>query len=249
MDDDAADDRAGLRQRYSARDAARAAAQQADELARAPVVPPTGSFETCSLIVNLCAGPQGAAARVEAVESGAMLDLTKLLLILSRNGGAPAPDAAGRDIVKPVAALLRSLSLEANPMVMPEAVEAVARLVEAGCTPRLAEAALTAVIWAMSNLARTGPRLQNQLREAGALPALIRVTARINGEGQGGGQAEVAAVLAALTNLANGNPVNQGRLRQEAGLMEAGRRGTRDPGPGTRDPLSAGVCTAATYSS
>jgi hypothetical protein len=78
------------------------------------------------------------------------------------------------------------------------------------------------------------PRLQNQLREAGALPALIRVTARMNGEGQGGGQGggagqvEVAAVLAALTNLANGNPVNQGRLRQEAGLMEAGRRATRD---------------------
>ena len=43
-----------------------------------------------------------------------MLDVTKLLLVLSRNGGAPAPDAAARDIVKPIAALLRSLSLEAG---------------------------------------------------------------------------------------------------------------------------------------
>ena len=61
MDEDAPEDGTGLRQRYSARDAARAAAQQADEAARAPVVPPTGSFETCSLFVNLCAGPQAGA--------------------------------------------------------------------------------------------------------------------------------------------------------------------------------------------
>ena len=38
-----------------------------------------GTFETASLVVNLCAGAEGTQARVEALESGAMLDLVKLL--------------------------------------------------------------------------------------------------------------------------------------------------------------------------
>ena len=38
-----------------------------------------GTFETASLVVNLCAGAEGMQARVEALESGAMLDLVKLL--------------------------------------------------------------------------------------------------------------------------------------------------------------------------
>jgi hypothetical protein len=46
----------------------------------------------------------------------------------------------------------------------------VARLVELGSVRDLPEAALTPVIWTVSNLARTGPVLQNQLRDAGALP-------------------------------------------------------------------------------
>ena len=82
--------------------------------------------------------------------------------------------------------------------------------------------------------------MQDQLRDAGALRWLVRVTQVMNtgtggGDGGGGGgevdvdggvepvevKAEVAAVLAALTNLANGNPANQSRLRGEEGLMEA----------------------------
>ena len=93
------------------------------------------------------------------------------------------------------------------------------------------------MIWTVSNLARTGPALQNQLRDAGALQWLTRVMhaggglggdGMDDGGGGGGGgdgeevvKAEVAAVLAAVTNLANGNPANQSRLRGEEGLMEA----------------------------
>jgi hypothetical protein len=115
VDDDTTDESPGQFRQYSTRDAraAAAAAEKASEAARAPLTPPVGTFEASSLVVNLCAGAEGVLARVEALESGAMLDLAKLLAVLCRNGGKPAPDDEGRDVVKPVCMLLRSLSLDA----------------------------------------------------------------------------------------------------------------------------------------
>ena len=112
-----------------------------------------------------------------------------------------------------------------------------------GSIRRLPENALTPVIWTVSNLARTGPALQNQLRDAGALQWLTRVMhagGGLGGDGMDGGgggavdgeevvKAEVAAVLAAVTNLANGNSANQSRLRGEEGLMEALTAGGHRP--------------------
>ena len=185
-----------------------------------------------------------------------MLDVVKLLFVLCRDGGglrgrqdspAPAPDDEGRDVVKPLCLLLRSLSTEADPLLMAGGRETVSRLMDLGSVRGLPERVLTPVIWTVSNLARAGTALQDQLRDAGALRWLVRVTQVMNNGGSGlgrefgggvgdlGGDAgggsggeeeaevrtEVAAVLAALTNLANGNPANQSRLRGEEGLMEA----------------------------
>ena len=235
IDDDDADDSPGTNRLYSTRDAMAAAeaADAAGVLARSPATPPVGTFETCSLVVNLCAGAEGLAARVEAVTSGAMLDLTRLLACLCRNGGAPGPDDEGRDVVKPVCMLLRSLSLDADPELMAGGVETVRGLVKLGEQSDIPEAVLTPIVWTVSNLARTGPVWQNHLRDLGVLPWLMRVVQKSrpvssrmgldedDSDEGGDAKVETAAVLAAITNLASGNSAIQSRLRAEEGLMEA----------------------------
>jgi hypothetical protein len=225
---------------YSTRECriATLAAEKAVDLASAPVSPPTGTFETSSLMVNLCAGPDGAAARAEARSGGAMLDLVKLLTAVCRNGGAPSVDDQGHDVIKPLGMLLRSLSLGADPLVMAGTVETVVRLVTLGGVRGLPETALTAVIWAVSNLARSGPVVQNYLRDAGALQWLIQVTQAMNeGGGElhdsgGGGGGESGEALYEQTLRGNDSGGGGGRESGEA-LYEQTVRGSDSGGGGS----------------